>query len=75
MPDGYINLVGDDRADVARRQAVRRRRIIEHLQGPTDWTYWKADVAPRPTARMEAFDYGDEPLPGCSSSSGANPPA
>jgi hypothetical protein len=61
--DGFITLTGVPRAGMARQWAQRRTL---RAQAATDPEYAGQDVAPRPTVRQEAFDYGDEPLPGYS---------
>jgi hypothetical protein len=63
MPDGYIQLIGDTRQELARVIRERRRARVAAVQDPA---YRGADLAPRTSVRMECFDYGDEPLPGWS---------
>jgi len=61
MPEGFIRLLRPPRQVEVRALAERRRMRVEVARD--DWTYYSADVAPRPTVRQEAFGYGDDPLP------------
>jgi hypothetical protein len=63
MPQGYVTLAGRSRASQLAAFVRWRQRRSEAASGPE---YVGADVAPRPTVRMEVFDFGGEPLPGYS---------
>jgi hypothetical protein len=74
MPEGYIQLIGGGARDVIAGLVRRQRERVELAITNTDSVIpntapWQPgqpfiDLAPRATPRQEAFDFGDEALPG-----------